>query len=830
MKNKLFALTTLLILLSIPNQGAPLGTAFTYQGRLTDNSSAANGTYDLRVTLYHAVTNGTGVSGPFTNAGVVVSNGLFTVALDFGLTVFDGSEGWLEIGVRTNGSRGDFTTLSPRQPLTPIPYALHASASGKLLGILPEAQLSPNIPRLDANQSFTGLVNLNAPSGAPFTVGSSGKVNNLNADLLDGLDASAFLLKTEQCVSNLADLRARSPSVVSCVTMLGYRAPGDGGGGNFYWDAVAAGPDDGGTCIVPASNPLVGRWKRLVSGRLSVKWFGAAGDGVTPDETSIRETIRAAATLKRPMHVPPGRYRVREPFGSTQPQIESGEKILMTGAGAAQTTIKFEPDAAQATGFYVLAGGEFILEDLTLEGRTTDSTNVFHHVFAHPGNGTVVKARRCKFTGATTPFKMQGGAYFLELTDCDFDVQGDATVGSFSVLASDGDGGGGAVHFRNCTFKTGDHCMYINKCVSLLVEGCVFERSGPQAYGFHHYGGLGTNNAAYAVIRGSVFKSNVAHQVICTSTIRTLISDCTFIGKAGSFSIQPDRPGIQMTGCRFTGRADAQISDASSVSGEVVAINCRFEGAPTVANVYRHRDSTALWRFIGCDFRNDFDENTAYTVLCLTNGQFEFQGCKFERSPQANGDSQYTRIAGGRFVMHGCRVGGQRSIWITAERNPVVVELWDNVFSSSDGAGLSIQPLGTNLITICGANNRFEGSSSGPNVSDLIGGRVRGWLTPPASKGNAIASAAAIRIKPSESFYDVTGMAMINTIGVEGQQNPEKIFHGPIRLIAGSTPGFILGNSGNIRPRATGPRALHEVVTVFFDSEANGGTGLWYEQ
>jgi hypothetical protein len=30
----------------------PLGTAFTYQGQLTDGGSAANGTYDLRFILY----------------------------------------------------------------------------------------------------------------------------------------------------------------------------------------------------------------------------------------------------------------------------------------------------------------------------------------------------------------------------------------------------------------------------------------------------------------------------------------------------------------------------------------------------------------------------------------------------------------------------------------------------------------------------------------------------------------------------------------------------------------------------------------------------------
>ena len=60
------------------------------------------------------------VSSRASNA-VVVSNGLFTVTLDFGTGVFNGDARWLDIAVKTN-SAGGFTTLMPRQPLTPSPY------------------------------------------------------------------------------------------------------------------------------------------------------------------------------------------------------------------------------------------------------------------------------------------------------------------------------------------------------------------------------------------------------------------------------------------------------------------------------------------------------------------------------------------------------------------------------------------------------------------------------------------------------------------------------------------------------------------------------------
>ena len=109
---------------------AAYGAAFTYQGRLLDGGRPANGSYDLQFALSGAPA-GTKALGPtLVVAPVPVSNGLFTVALDFGSGVFDGSARWLEIGVRTNGSADDYTLLSPRQPITATPYALFAETAG----------------------------------------------------------------------------------------------------------------------------------------------------------------------------------------------------------------------------------------------------------------------------------------------------------------------------------------------------------------------------------------------------------------------------------------------------------------------------------------------------------------------------------------------------------------------------------------------------------------------------------------------------------------------------------------------------------------------------
>ena len=80
------------------------------------------------------------IAGPVTNNAVCVTNGLFTVLIDFGSGVFTGQTNWLEIGVETNGA-SSFTTLAPRQQLTPTPYAIFAESASNLLGTLLASQL-----------------------------------------------------------------------------------------------------------------------------------------------------------------------------------------------------------------------------------------------------------------------------------------------------------------------------------------------------------------------------------------------------------------------------------------------------------------------------------------------------------------------------------------------------------------------------------------------------------------------------------------------------------------------------------------------------------------
>ena len=173
------------------------GTAFTYQGQLNANGSVANGIYDLRFTIYDAVTSGNVVSGVLTNAATPVANGLFTVTLDFGAGVFTGPARWLVLDVRTNGS-GAFTTLLPRQPLLPMPYAIMANTASNLLGTLPAAQLSGTLPS-GALAGYSGPVAFTNPADS-FNGSFSGSFGGNGAGLsnLNGANLTAGSVGTSQ--------------------------------------------------------------------------------------------------------------------------------------------------------------------------------------------------------------------------------------------------------------------------------------------------------------------------------------------------------------------------------------------------------------------------------------------------------------------------------------------------------------------------------------------------------------------------------------------------------------------------------------------------------
>jgi hypothetical protein len=275
----------------------PVGTAFTYQGRLVDNGSPANGNYDLRFTLYDALSAGGTIGVPITSAPTAVSNGLFTVTLDFGGGIFSGYARWLEMGVRTNGSVLAYTTLTPRQELTPTPYALYAPSAGTA-ATAGTATTANSVAPGSINNTAIAVGAVNSSSIVDGSINTS----DLSPTVLSGtfwrLDGNAgttsgvnFLGTPDNNaldfrVNNARGLRIEPDSIFGSPNVIGgsaanYVSPGSLG--NFIGAGGQPGFGEGTNSIINGNlNVIGGGWNNTISnayeGTIAGGYFNTVGN------------------------------------------------------------------------------------------------------------------------------------------------------------------------------------------------------------------------------------------------------------------------------------------------------------------------------------------------------------------------------------------------------------------------------------------------------------------------------------------------------------------------------------------------------------------------
>ena len=103
-----------------------MGTAFTYRGQLSQGGTPYAGVCDFQFGLWDDASTGAQIGATVSALNTAVTNGVFEASLDFGAGSFSGQARWLETAVRCPAGSGGYTTLSPRQALSPMPYALWA--------------------------------------------------------------------------------------------------------------------------------------------------------------------------------------------------------------------------------------------------------------------------------------------------------------------------------------------------------------------------------------------------------------------------------------------------------------------------------------------------------------------------------------------------------------------------------------------------------------------------------------------------------------------------------------------------------------------------------
>lgn len=332
-----------------------------------------------------------------------------------------------------------------------------------------------------------------------------------------------FLNRVARVVDSIAALRALSKSTYTRAYVNGYYAAGDGGGGAYYYDPLdTSSTDNGGTIIVATDG---GRWKLSSTTVVSLRQFGAKGDGATDDTTAIQNALTWAASGGKLLRAPAGLYVISAGITATlnngTPINSGGLRLTMIGDGPGSTCFQYagaaSPTLFTFTGAYA--------DRLLLEGfrvQHTDQASVSSNGIGIALNGQVNTVLR-----DVHAFRMTTGLSATDINSCEFDncyfgYNKTGFVTQFGTVTYPN-----ALSFRNCYFQSN----YQNGCViqngvTVTFDTCTFEANGMDNSGNVQTGGTGlafsnngVNGTASLIVRGCYFEHNAgAADVYVTHT------------------------------------------------------------------------------------------------------------------------------------------------------------------------------------------------------------------------------------------------------------------------------------------------------------------------
>lgn len=363
---------------------------------------------------------------------------------------------------------------------------------------------SGGVGSIEVSGTSGATVDLKSPSSDDYdlrlyTNGTGGEIavsGDTNLDLLtngtrrvrvntSGLSVVGDITATgnigSRVANTMADLRALDPSAWSSgtvVTLLGYLATNDGGGGDFSWQPSNSLGDDSGCIIKPTSVSGNGRFLRIIAGTVygsaptllgvtfNIRWFG----GVPVYEDAAQGFLLASAAAKQvtgyaaTIYIPAGYYKFKTPINEiyNQPvtikgdgpasEIQCDIPIQQTAAfkfqfvnGGGILDLNFRqadyPTSARHDSLLWIAGGsgsaEAILSRLNLKGFC--STGTVPGLIA-PTPGGLLRISADKLTVSDVYVEADGVAWYQN---------GGSGVYSNIVAISTNTGGNPAVHWAS---------------------------------------------------------------------------------------------------------------------------------------------------------------------------------------------------------------------------------------------------------------------------------------------------------------------------------------------------------------------------------------------
>jgi hypothetical protein len=491
------------------------GNAFTYQGRLNDTNGAVTGSYDFTLTLFNAASAGAVVGPSNVVTGLLVTNGLFTVTPDFG-PQFNGSDRWLELAVRTNGSSA-YVLLSPRQKLTPTPYSLYAPQANTAtvaMSVATDAVNSTGLQSSSVNSDkiADGTITSADVNSASFS-NTFWKVNG-NAGTTPGTHfvGTTDNLPLELKVNGQRALRLEPTASANVVNVIG-GSPQNSASPGVEGVTIAGGGIAGFPNTITASyatigggtfNSVVGAWSTIAGGRDNTIQTNVESSTIGGGFQNTIQTNASFATIGggkvnqatvNEATVAGGAFNSALAFSSTigggggnavsgeWATIAGGRANLLSNADYATIGGGYQNTIQTNSGFATISGG-FV---------NTIQTNGFNSVIGGGHDNTIQSAAHTVIGG--------GGYNTVQFNAYDSVIGG----GGFNTIQTN----------ANSSFVGGGHQNTIlNDSPYAVIAGGQYNLAG----------------AAWAVIGGGIYNTNLGSQSFIGA------GNFNLVGPAGSYA------------------------------------------------------------------------------------------------------------------------------------------------------------------------------------------------------------------------------------------------------------------------------------------------------
>lgn len=379
-----------------------------------------------------------------------------------------------------------------------------------------------------------------------------------------------LITRTGRVVDSIAALRLVAKSDGLSAFVLGYYAKGDGGGGEYYYDSSdTTSADNGGTIIVGADG---GRWKLRTNGEVSVRQFGAKGDGVADDRPPCQAAIDCGLSVYAPysaagylisarLQIPAGTRLRGDRARTTFTLGTAGEWAFeIRGSNVTIESLNVDCSVGAGGGVFLLRTDVTSMERVTLRDIQSVRATMFAQDVTHASNISVlVQLQRClarTHRGGGVDFRRAFAYLSLEDVTIDYVGSGASNFQAYQLRNNAGsvwtrvDVTGGTV---DGTTPNNDGFFFAN-CAAVWMTDCMADTVGGN--GFYLFG---QNQGFYFTncVASLCGKTGFAPGSIGGVSSDLMFNNCASFGRNG-LAYSPLYSGfqldgvnkVQLTGCK----------------------------------------------------------------------------------------------------------------------------------------------------------------------------------------------------------------------------------------------------------------------------------------